>query len=60
MELVYNRSFSFTGPGTGKQNKLRRLKNGFPQESVLVPLLFIIYTYDQPVIVSRKFGYAYN
>ena len=57
MELVQNRSFTLT-TGDRKQSRLRRLKNGVLQGSVLAPLLFNIYTYDLPSIISRKFAYA--
>ena len=57
MELVRNRSFTLA-TGDSKQSRLRRLKNGVPQESVLAPLLFNIYTYDFPSMISRKFAYA--
>ena len=57
MELVRNRSFTLT-TGDSKQSRLRRLKNGVPQGSVLAPLLFNIYTYDLPSMISRKFAYA--
>ena len=57
MELVRNRSFTLT-TGDSKQSRLRRLKNGLPQGSVLAPLLFNIYTYDLPSMISRKFAYA--
>ena len=57
MELVRNRSFTLTN-GDSKQSRLRRLKNGVPQGSVLAPILFNIYAYDLPSMISRKFVYA--
>ena len=57
MELVRNRSFTLT-TGDSKQSRLSRLKNSVPQGSVLAPLLFNIYTYNLPSMISRKFAYA--
>ena len=57
MELVQNRSFTLT-TGSGRRSRLRRLKNGVPQGSVLAPLLFNTYTYDLPTTISRKYAYA--
>ena len=57
MELVQNRSFTFTS-GDSKQSRLRRLKNGVFQGSVSAPLLFNIYMYDLPSMISKKFTYA--
>jgi len=55
--MVSNRSFTFT-TGNGQRSRLRRLKNGVPQGSVLAPLLFNIYTSDLPATISRKYAYA--
>ena len=57
MVLVQNRCFTLT-TGDSKQSRLRRLKNGVPQGSVLASLLFNIYTYDLPSMTFRKFAYA--
>ena len=59
IELVRNQSFTLP-TGDSKQSRLRRLKNGIHQGSVLAPLLFNIYTYDLPSMISKKFAYAYN
>ena len=57
MELLRNRTFTLT-TGDSKQSRLRRLKNGVRQGSVLASILFNIYTYDLPSMISRKFAYA--
>jgi len=41
MEMVSNRSFTLT-TGNGQRSRLRRLKNGVPQGSVLASLMFNI------------------
>ena len=57
MELIRNRCFILT-TGDSKQSRLRRLENSIPQGSVLVPLLFNIYTYDLPSMISKNFACA--
>ena len=59
MEFVRNRRFTLTTVDS-KQSRLRRLKNGVPQGSVLASLLFNIYTYDLPSMIFRQFAYADN
>ena len=57
MDPVRNRSITLP-TGDSKQSRLRRLKNGGPQGSVLAPVLLNIYTYDLPSMISRKFSYV--
>ena len=57
MELVQNRSLTLT-TSDSKQSRLCRLKNGVPQGLVLAHLLFNIYKYDLPSMISTKFAYA--
>ena len=56
MEFVLNRSFVLKTDS--QQSRLRHLKNGIPQGSVLASLLFNIYTYDLPNTTARKFAYV--
>ena len=55
MELVPNRSFTLL-PVTASKAGYAVLKTAFLR--VLAPLLFNIYTYDLPSMISRKFAYA--
>jgi len=57
MEMFGNRSFTLT-TGNGKRSRLRRLKNGVPQGSVLAPLLFNTHMSDLPTAVSRTYACA--
>ena len=57
MELVQNRIFTLT-IGDSKQSKLRHLKNGVLQGSVLALLQFNIYMYNLPSMIFSKFAYA--
>ena len=57
MEMVSNHSFTLSTRNS-QRSRLRRLKNGVPQGSVLAPLLCNIYTSDLPATISRKYAYA--
>ena len=57
MELVRNRSFTLT-TGNGLQSRLRRLRNGVSEGSVLASLPFNITTHSLPVTTAKKSAYA--
>ena len=53
IQMAGNHSFTLT-TGNNKRSRLQRLKDGVPQETVLVPLLSNIYTSDLLTTVSRN------
>ena len=56
MEMMKNQSFTLN-TSDGQCSRLRRLKNGVAQGSVLAPMLFNIYIHNLPVTQSKKYGY---
>ena len=57
MEMLSNRSF-VVHTSDGQRSRLRKMKNGVSQGSVLSPMLFNIYISDLPETTSREYGYA--
>jgi len=57
MEMVGNRSFTLT-TGNGKRSRLRRLKNGVPQDLTWRPFSSTSNFSDLPTTVSRKYACA--
>ena len=57
MEMLSNRSF-IKHTSDGQHIRIRIMKNGVLQASVLSPMLFNIYISDLPETISRKYGYA--
>ena len=55
--IISNRSFILK-TSDGQVSRMRRLKNGAPQGSVLAPTLFNIYLSDLPSTSSSKYAYA--
>ena len=56
--LAYSKQELYTHSCSYKQRRLQCLKNGIPQGLVLASLLYNIYTYDLPSLVSKKYNYT--
>jgi len=56
MELIGDGSFTLT---TGKRSRLRRLKNGVAQRSILAPFLFNNYISASTCMIGRSSAHAY-
>ena len=57
LEMLTNRSFTLH-TSDGQHSRLRRLRNGVLQGSVLAPMLFNIYVHDLPPTLAKKYGYG--
>ena len=57
MGMLTNCSFTLH-TNDSQHSRLRRLKNGVPQGSVLTLMLFNIYFHDLPDMLPKKYGYA--
>ena len=56
LEMLINRSFTLH-TYDGQHSRLRRLKNGVPQGSLLTPMLYV---HDLLPTFAKKYGYADN
>ena len=54
MEILSNRSFRLH-TSNGQSSRVRKLKNGVPQGSMLAPMLFTIHVHDLPATHPRKY-----
>ena len=56
--IISNRSFVYIKTSDGQVSRARRLRNGFPQGSVLAPTLFNIYIYIRKQPRNNTAGYG--